>query len=253
MRKRAVVTAALLCASKGMEELKAQNMSKKILVVDDDPHIREVVMFALEKAGMKVVQAEDGAKALQQANAATPDLIVLDISMPELDGLEVCRQLRKNSDVPILFLSSRDEEIDKIIGLEIGGDDYVTKPFSPRELVARINAILKRKAPVSAKAAKTLAHGAITVDMASYTALCNGQKVPLTATEFMLLVTLLRHPGKVFTRDELMDQAYDGNITVSDRTIDSHIRRIRGKFTTCGLADVIVTNHGIGYKLGSCQ
>lgn len=252
MRKRALMTAALVCASKEVGEAKAQNMAKKILVVDDDPHIREVVMFALEKAGMKVVQAEDGVKALSAYASSAPDLIVLDISMPELDGLEVCRQIRKNSDTPILFLSSRDEEIDKIIGLEIGGDDYVTKPFSPRELVARINAILKRKAPAT-KAAKSLAHGAITVDMASYTASCNGQKVPLTATEFMLLVTLLRHPGKVFTRDELMDQAYDGNITVSDRTIDSHIRRIRGKFTACGLGDVIVTNHGIGYTLGSCQ
>lgn len=252
MRKRALMTAALVCASKDVGEAKAQNMAKKILVVDDDPHIREVVMFALEKAGMKVVQAEDGVKALAAAAASTPDLIVLDISMPELDGLEVCRTLRKTSDTPILFLSSRDEEIDKIIGLELGGDDYVTKPFSPRELVARINAILKRKAPAT-KSAKTMAHGAITVDMASYTASCLGQKVPLTATEFMLLVTLLRHPGKVFTRDELMDQAYDGNITVSDRTIDSHIRRIRGKFTACGLGDVIVTNHGIGYKLGTCQ
>src|SRR5471032_1251697 len=119
-------------------------MAKKILVVDDDPHIREVVMFALEKAGMTVLQAADGKAALESAAAHAPDLIVLDISMPELDGLEVCRQLRKTGDTPILFLSSRDEEIDRIIGLEIGGDDYVTKPFSPRELVARINAILKR-------------------------------------------------------------------------------------------------------------
>jgi two-component system OmpR family response regulator len=230
-------------------------MAKQILVVDDDPHIREVVMFALEKAGMKVLQAGDGKAALEQATSHAPDLIVLDISMPELDGLEVCRQLRKTSDTPILFLSSRDEEIDRIIGLEIGGDDYVTKPFSPRELVARINAILKRGrggAPKQGKAQK-FTHGNITIDTVSYTASCGGRATPLTATEFMLLLALFRHPEKVFTRDELMDQAYDANITVSDRTIDSHIRRIRHKFAACGVAEVITTNHGIGYKLGSCR
>lgn len=228
-------------------------MSKRILVVDDDPHIREVVMFALEKAGMRGVEAADGRQALERASTQAPDLIVLDISMPELDGLEVCRQLRKSSDVPILFLSSRDEEIDRILGLELGGDDYVTKPFSPRELIARINAILKRRTvPVPAAKQQHLSHGNITVDTASYTASYGGKTVPLTATEFMLLLALFRHPNKVFTRDELMDHAYDANITVSDRTIDSHIRRIRGKFAACGANDVIATNHGIGYKLGSC-
>jgi two-component system, OmpR family, response regulator len=228
-------------------------MTKRILVVDDDPHIREVVMFALEKAGMQGLEASDGAQALERA-AQSPDLIVLDISMPELDGLEVCRQLRKSSDVPILFLSSRDEEIDRIVGLELGGDDYVTKPFSPRELIARINAILKRRTAGKTPAKQqTLGHGNVSIDTASYTATCAGRTVPLTATEFMLLLALFRHPNKVFTRDELMDQAYDVNITVSDRTIDSHIRRIRSKFAACGANDVIATNHGIGYKLGSCQ
>jgi two-component system OmpR family response regulator len=164
----------------------------------------------------------------------------------------VCRRLRKSSDVPILFLSSRDEEIDRIIGLELGGDDYVTKPFSPRELVARINAILKRRVtPTGAEEAQKLSHGSVTIDTASYTAACNGQTVPLTATEFMLLLALFRQPEKVFTRDELMDRAY-GNITVSDRTIDSHIRRVRSKFAGCGIDEVIVTSHGIGYKLGPC-
>lgn len=229
-------------------------MTKKILVVDDDPHIREVVIFALEKAGMTAVEAADGQEALQQVEAKTPDLIVLDVSMPELDGLEVCRQLRKSDDTPVLFLSSRDEEIDRIIGLEIGGDDYVTKPFSPRELVARINAILKRKQPPRENTPKKIKHGNVSIDTATYTAECkDGKAVPLTATEFMLLLPLIRNPDRVFTRDELMDQAYDGNITVSDRTIDSHIRRIRGKFAACGVAEVIATSHGIGYKIGSCQ
>jgi two-component system OmpR family response regulator len=229
-------------------------MTKKILIVDDDPHIREVIIFTLEKSGMKTLQAANGAEALKAAESQSPDLIVLDISMPELDGLEVCKRLRKKSDTPILFLSSRDEEIDKIIGLEIGGDDYMTKPFSPRELVARINVILKRIAPqkTSAKEDKST-HGKITIDAVSYTALCDDKKIPLTATEFMLLQAVFRHPNKVFTRDELMDHAYGANITVSDRTIDSHIRRIRSKFAAAGITDVISTNHGIGYKLGSCQ
>jgi two-component system OmpR family response regulator len=229
-------------------------MTKRILVVDDDPHIREVVMFALDKAGMRGVEAADGRQALEQAGSTSPDLIVLDISMPELDGLEVCRQLRKTSDVPILFLSSRDEEIDRIVGLELGGDDYVTKPFSPRELIARINAILKRRTGGATPAKQQQhAHGNISIDTASYTAYFGSRAVPLTATEFMLLLALFKHPNKVFTRDELMDQAYDTNITVSDRTIDSHIRRIRSKFAACGANDVIATNHGIGYKLGTCQ
>ncbi|MDE1153772.1 MAG: response regulator transcription factor [Micavibrio sp.] len=228
-------------------------MAKKILVVDDDLHIREVVVFALEKAGMRAVQAANGMEALQAFADAAPDLIILDISMPEIDGLEVCRQIRRKSDTPILFLSSRDEEIDKILGLELGGDDYVTKPFSPRELVARINAILKRKTGTAPPATQKLSHGSITIDTVSYTAQCNGATVPLTATEFSLLLALFRTPEKVFTRDALMDQAYDANITVSDRTIDSHIRRIRSKFSALGIGEVIVTNHGIGYKLGPCR
>jgi two-component system OmpR family response regulator len=229
-------------------------MTKKILIVDDDPHIREVIIFTLEKSGMKTVQAANGTEALQIFATQNPDLVVLDISMPELDGLEVCKRLRKKSDTPILFLSSRDDEIDKIIGLEIGGDDYMTKPFSPRELLARINAILKRMTPQSASVQKEkTTHGKVTIDAISYTALCSDGKISLTATEFMLLQALFRHADKVFTRDELMDHAYGANITVSDRTIDSHIRRIRSKFADLHVNDVISTNHGIGYKLGSCQ
>ncbi|MBI1216275.1 MAG: response regulator [Alphaproteobacteria bacterium] len=229
-------------------------MAKQILIVDDDPHIREVVSFALEKAGMAVSTAADGREALRMAAAHMPDLIVLDISMPELDGLEVCRQLRRESEVPVLFLSSMDEEVDRIIGLEIGGDDYVTKPFSPRELVARVNVILKRtSAPLAAAQPDKLTRGDVSIDTASYTAACGDKKVPLTATEFMMLLTLFRQPEKVFTRAELMDRAYDGNITVSDRTIDSHIRRIRAKFSHCGIDTVVITSHGIGYKLGPCQ
>jgi len=233
-------------------------MAKTILVVDDDPHIRDVVIFALEKAGMKTLSAGNGTEALSCAAAQKPDLIVLDISMPEMDGLDVCRQIRKTSDMPVLFLSSRDEEIDKIIGLEIGGDDYVTKPFSPRELVARVNVILKRTMPPTAgqtaptDGAQQFTHGSLCLNTQNYTAAVKGNHIALTATEFQLLATLLKHPEKIFTRDELMDHAYGVNMTVSDRTIDSHIRRIRQKFAAAGLADVIATSHGIGYKLGTC-
>lgn len=228
-------------------------MTKHILIVDDDPHIREVIAFTLEKAGMSTAMAADGRQALCVQQETQPDLIVLDISMPELDGFDVCRTLRKKADTPILFLSSRDEEIDKIIGLEIGGDDYMTKPFSPRELLARINVILKRMRSTTPMSTEhKIIHGKLSLDPESYTADCDGLKVPLTATEFMLLRSLLASPHKVFTRNELMDCAYGSNISVSDRTIDSHIRRIRSKFSAAGVDTVIMTNHGIGYHLGQC-
>ena len=227
-------------------------MQKTILIVDDDPHIREVLQFALTKAGFSAVCASNGIEALSEAQTRKPDCIVLDITMPDMDGLEVCRQLRKTSEVPILFLSSRDDEIDRILGLELGGDDYVTKPFSPRELVARVNAILKRTLARPEAAKKELAKGLLRLDTERYSAIWDDTAMVLTATEFMLLATLLSRPEKVYTRDELMDGAYEG-ITVSDRTIDSHIRRIRQKLADAGAANIIETLHGIGYKLGSCQ
>lgn len=227
-------------------------MQKNILIVDDDQHIREVLQFALEKAGFSIESAVNGKEALDKFASRAFDCIVLDITMPEMDGLEVCRQIRKTSETPILFLSSRDEEIDRIIGFEIGGDDYVTKPFSPRELVARLQAILKRTAPKLQTAIKTLQKGALKVDTDSYTAYWHEKAIALTATEFALLATLLKYPDKVYNRDELMDGAYQ-DITVSDRTIDSHIRRIRQKFTDGNADNIIETMHGIGYKLGTCQ
>lgn len=227
---------------------------KTVLIVDDDPHIIEVLRFALEKAGFSVEEAANGRLALEKAQAKQFALIVLDITMPEMDGLEMCRQLRKSSEVPVLFLSSRDDEIDRIVGLEIGGDDYVTKPFSPRELVARVQAILKRTAskPMLESKQKLLQKGHLRVDPERYTAFWREEAVTLTATEFMLLAALLASPEKVFSRDALMDDVYAG-LAVSDRTIDSHIRRIRQKFSAAGGEDVIGTLHGIGYKCGSCQ
>jgi two-component system, OmpR family, response regulator len=227
-------------------------MAKNILIVDDDAHIREVLHFALEKAGFKVEEADNGKIALEKAQKYQYDCIILDIAMPEMDGLEVCKILRKNSEVPILFLSSHDAEIDRIIGLEIGGDDYVTKPFSPRELVARVNSILKRTKPKLVTTSKILQKGALRIDEDSYSAYWDNIAVALTATEFMLLSTLLQHPEKLFSRDALMDNAYN-NIIVSDRTIDSHIRRIRQKFAQFGAENIIETVHGIGYKAGLCN
>jgi two-component system OmpR family response regulator len=228
-------------------------MSPSILVVDDDPHIRDVVRFAFEKTGMTISTAPDGQEALRLFDRGVHQLVVLDIGMPEMDGLEVCRQIRKVSDTPILFLSARDEEIDRILGLEIGGDDYVTKPFSPRELVARVNAILRRARPTPAETAKTVSHGGLTLDPGAHSATFAGQQVSLTALEFAILRTLLARPGFVFTRELILDAAYAGNIHVADRTIDSHIRNIRAKMAAAGCEQAIETVHGVGFKLGRCE
>ncbi|WML92351.1 response regulator transcription factor [Thiothrix lacustris] len=232
-------------------------MNKHILIADDDPHIRDVISFALEKAGMQVTQTEDGRQALDTFRRHPTDLMVLDINMPELDGLEVCREIRKFSEVPILFLSSRDDEIDRILGLEIGGDDYVTKPFSPRELVARINVILKRTQQQSKPATEapqgTLCHGQLTIQPEQHMAHWNNTPLSLTATEFAMLQLFVRQPTRVFSRDSIMGNAYESNVYVSDRTIDSHIRHIRQKFADVGCENVIETVHGVGYKLASCQ
>ncbi|UJS25062.1 response regulator transcription factor [Thiothrix winogradskyi] len=232
-------------------------MNKHILIADDDPHIRDVISFALEKAGMQVTQTEDGRQALDTFRRHAADLMVLDINMPELDGLEVCREIRKFSEVPILFLSSRDDEIDRILGLEIGGDDYVTKPFSPRELVARINVILKRTQqqgkPATEAEQGTLRHGKLSIQPEQHTASWDSKPLNLTATEFAMLQLFARQPSRVFSRDSIMGNAYDGNVYVSDRTIDSHIRHIRQKFADIGCENVIETVHGVGYKLATCQ
>lgn len=227
-------------------------MAHRILVVDDDPHIREVICFALEKAGIRSLTADNGEEALRQMRDGDIDLIVLDIGMPEMDGLELCRRIRKSADTPILFLSARSDEIDRIVGLEIGGDDYVTKPFSPRELVARVLAILKRtKAPVpAAEHDSVLRRGALTLDAPRFLAEYADVKVPLTPLEFGIVHMLAVRPGFVFSRDQIMDSAYADNVHVSDRTIDSHVRNIRSKFVAAGCAAVIDTVHGIGFRLG---
>ncbi len=221
----------------------------KILVVDDDAHIRDVVRFALEKAGHAITESADGRAALAAYAASPADLIVLDILMPEVDGLEVCRQIRRSDDVPILFLSSRDEELDRVLGLELGADDYLTKPFSPRELVARVKGILRRaqRSEAPGDAARTIERGALHVDIDRHTCTWCGEPVVLTVTEFDLLHSMLGMTGKVYTRDELVERAYGDGHHITDRTVDSHIRRIRKKFKAQG-PDPIETVHGLGYR-----
>ena len=230
-------------------------MTHRILIVDDDLHIREVIRVALKKADMTISEARDGKEALARFANDRPDLVVLDIGMPEFDGLDVCREIRKSSDVPILFLSARDEEIDRILGLEIGGDDYVTKPFSPRELVARINVILRRAA---ARASSNghhapLAQGQLSVDPEQHVAAFAGTPLRLTAIEFGILRAFLTRPSSVFSREQIMAAAYQLNIQVSDRTIDSHIRNIRAKLAAVNCDNAIETIHGVGFKLGRCE
>lgn len=228
---------------------------QKVLVVDDDSHIREVVCFALEKAGYQVFEAENGKQALNLFACASPDLLVLDIMMPELDGTEVCREIRKLHNTPIIFLSAKSDDVDMIVGLELGGDDYMTKPFSPRQLVARIKAVLRRtQAPLLTKSNEegaTINSGNLSIDAERFKAYWLHSELVLTATEFKLLEVFAAKPDKVFSRDELIERAY-GNVVVSDRTIDSHIRRVRAKIVKVG-GDAIKTVHGIGYKLGSCE
>ena len=178
-------------------------MSSRILVVDDDPRLREVVRYALSRAGFDVQEASDGAQALAAFRAAVsgseaPDLIVLDVMMPEMDGLSVCREIRKDSEVPIVFLSSKDEELDRILGLELGGDDYVTKPFSPRELVSRVKAVLRRAKPREAPAqeSEVLSAGGVRMDLGQFRVWGGETEVTLTVTEFRILQVLLRHPGR---------------------------------------------------------
>jgi two-component system OmpR family response regulator len=229
-------------------------MAHRILVVDDDPHIRDIICFALRKDGMIVTTARNGVEALACLAFGPADLVVLDIGMPEMDGLEVCRRMRGTSDTPILFLSARDEEIDRVLGLEIGGDDYVTKPFSPRELVARIKVILRRagQTPPAPVPAGTR-HGGLWLDPEAHAASFQGQALTLTALEFAILKTLLSRPTMVFNRDQILNAAYGVGMHVSDRTIDSHVRNIRAKLATAGCAQGIETVHGVGFRIGRCE
>ncbi len=229
-------------------------MSHTILIADDDPHIRQLLAFAFSKAGLATREAEDGEAALASIAAQAPDLVVLDINMPRMNGLDVCRRIRAQGDLPILFLSSRDDEIDRVLGIELGGDDYVVKPFSPREVTARVQAILRR-ARVPAPAAETggvITHGRLAVDLEGWSAQWAGADVALTVTEFGILRALAGAPTRVFTRDAIIDRLHGPGFAITDRTIDSHVRNLRGKFAAVGGSDVVETKPGVGYRLGAC-
>ena len=200
---------------------------QKILVVDDDAHIRDVVCFALRRAGFEPLTAANGRVALEVAARELPALVVLDILMPELDGTAVCTRLRAKSDLPVIFLTSKDEEMDRILGLELGADDYVVKPFSPRELVARVKAVLRRfERPL---APGPIMVGEIEIDPVAMTLAVSGKLVTTTATEFRLLDYFARHLGRVFTRDQLLDSVWRDTSYVTPRSVDVYVRRIREK------------------------
>lgn len=231
------------------------SMVRSVLIVDDDPHIRQVLAFAFAKADMAASEAVDGEDALARFAAAPADLVVLDINMPRMDGLEVCRRLRAQGDVPILFLSSRDDEIDRVLGIELGGDDYVVKPFSPREVVARAKAILRRTAsPPPARSDGTpFTRGGLVIDAEGWSARWRDGEVPLTVTEFTLLAALASAPSRIFSRDQLIDRLHGPGFAITDRTIDSHVRNLRRKFADAGCPDLVETRAGVGYRLGACS
>lgn len=229
-----------------------------VLIADDEPHIREVLRYALVRAGHTVAEAADGREALALVLAAQPpfDCLLLDIVMPEEDGLEVCRRLRATHDIPIIFLSSRDDELDRILGLEMGADDYVTKPFSPREVVTRLKVVLRRTlrgslggATSSAAPPQVAVHrGPLRLEPDTHRCYWENRELVLTVSEFELLRVLLGAPGRVFSRDALTDQAFGPDHHITDRTIDSHIRRLRRKFALLD-ADPVETVYGVGYRL----
>ncbi|WP_425051083.1 response regulator transcription factor [Psychromarinibacter sp. S121] len=223
----------------------------KILVVDDDPRLREIVSISLERGGYGVVAAADGQSALTHTAREQPALVVLDVGLPDMDGFEVCRAIRTRSDVPILFLTALDDEVDRILGLELGADDYVTKPFSPRELLARIRAILKRTAGPSRN--RVLRHRDIALDPAAHHCSVGQVEVRLTGMELSILEALMRAPETVHTRPRLVEGVWGAGTQVSDRTLDSHIRNIRQKLVDAGCDDAIETVHGVGVRMGRAR
>jgi len=221
-----------------------------VLVVDDDAHIREVARFALARAGHAVELASDGGVALERMQRGGIDLVVLDVLMPELDGFALCRRLRAHGHVPIVFLSSRGEEADRVLGLELGADDYLAKPFSPRELVARVAAVLRRTSPAPVPEARPLlAIGPVAIDRDRHEVRVGETPLPVTATELKLLATLAQHRGRVLSRGQLIGAVYGDDHHISERTIDTHVRNLRAKLAARG-ADVIETIHGVGYRCG---
>jgi DNA-binding response OmpR family regulator len=227
-------------------------VGKRVLVAEDDPKTRELLRIYLENAGFLVTGCATGRQALLKAREGEFDLAVLDVLMPEVNGFAVCRALRAESDIPVILLTARSTENDKLHGLGLGADDYVTKPFSPREVVARVKAVLRRRAPaVRGEAGRTLRAGGLVVDPRRHTVALDGQALVVTATEFRLLEAFARFPGRAFTREELAEAVFGQDSDTLDRTIDAHVMKIRKKMSAVeGVFPRIETVFGIGYRLG---
>ncbi len=222
---------------------------KLILVVEDEMKIARLVRDYLEHAGFDVIITGDGGAALASARGAKPDLVVLDLGLPGLDGLDVTRELRRSSNVPIVILTARGDEADRIVGLELGADDYVVKPFSPKELVARVRAVLRRTEVARAGPPEVLRVADIEVDVPRLRVSVRGRPVDLTPTEFQLLATLVREPGRVFTRGQLLDAVHGVAIESYERAIDAHVKNIRRKIEpTPRRPRYLLTVHGVGYR-----
>jgi two-component system, OmpR family, alkaline phosphatase synthesis response regulator PhoP len=225
--------------------------TQTVLVVEDESSIASFVALYLKNAGYAVRTAANGAEALAQVAAAHPALIVLDLMLPDIDGIEVCRRIRRSSDVPILMLTARDEDVDKIIGLEVGADDYLTKPFNPRELVARVKSILRRATPERRQVeSKQLRHGDLAIDAGRREVRVGDEEIQLAPKEFDLLWELLDHRGLVLTRDQLLERVWGYTFAGDTRTVDVHVRQLRRKL---GDASPIVTVWGVGYKVAPAK
>ena len=222
-------------------------MSQKILIADDDQIVHEALGIYLRAEGFEPVDAFDGEAALA---AITPEVVlcVLDIMMPKMSGIEVCREIRKNSQLPILMLTAKGEEIDRIVGLELGADDYIVKPFSPREVVARIKAVLRRTSEHPKSDNSVISYNGLTIDLKSYTVTLRGEPVICTPKEIEILYMLASNPGQVFTREQLLSRVWGYDFAGETHTVDTHIKRIRAKLDSTGLGWSIKTIYGVGYK-----
>lgn len=219
-------------------------------MVDDEPSIVDVLSYNLTKAGHQPIAARDGEQALELARTECPDLVILDLMLPGVDGLEVCRRLRQGSDLPIIMLTAKDEEIDRVVGLEVGADDYVVKPFSVRELMARVKSVLRRAQPKTGEATPSLNVGQLALNTSRREVTWRGVQLELTAIQFELLHLLMSHPGRVFSRDELLNHVWGYDYYGDTRTVDSTVKRLRARLRqAAGDADPIVTVRDVGYKL----
>ncbi len=227
-------------------------MRKRILLLEDEQAIADTLLYALQSEGFEVQHVRLASQALDAFRAQPPDLAILDVGVPDGNGFDVCRAIRKTSDMPIVFLTARHEEIDRVLGLELGADDYVVKPFSPREVCARVRAILRRSsAPPVAESPEQMAQGPLLhLDEAAQRIRCGGEWLELTRYEFQLLATLLRRPERIFSRVELMDLVWGGALDTSDRTVDAHVKLLRAKLRARGVqAEMIQTHRNMGYSV----